>query len=222
MNVLVVAAHPDDEVLGCGGTLARHRDRGDKIAWLIVTRVTTEAGFTEQRVASRAEEIKTIAQRLGGARVFQLDYPTMSLHSGSLPALVPDVSRVFNEFQPECVYVMNRSDAHTDHGICFRAVASCTKSFRYPFLKRVLMYECLSETEFALPLPENVFLPNYYVDISAYLEEKCSLMEVYASELGEHPFPRSLDNIKALAHLRGAVAGVAYAEAFQLLKYVWD
>ena len=82
------------------------------------------------------------------------------------------------------------------------------------------MYETLSETEFGITLPENVFMPNYFVDISDHMEGKLALMEVYESELGEHPFPRSLDNIKALAHFRGASVGVKYAEAFQLLKYI--
>ena len=82
------------------------------------------------------------------------------------------------------------------------------------------MYECLSETEFAPALPEKVFIPNYYVNITDYMEEKVSIMEIFESELGAHPFPRSIENIKALATYRGASVGVNYAEAFQLIKYI--
>lgn len=82
------------------------------------------------------------------------------------------------------------------------------------------MYECISETEFAPQLPEKVFIPNYFVDISSFLEEKMNLMKIYESELGNHPFPRSLKNIEALATFRGASVGVEYAEAFQLIKYI--
>lgn len=82
------------------------------------------------------------------------------------------------------------------------------------------MYECISETEFAPKLPEKVFIPNYFVDISSFLEEKLELMKIYESEVGEHPFPRSLRNIEALATYRGASVGVEYAEAFQLIKYI--
>lgn len=82
------------------------------------------------------------------------------------------------------------------------------------------MYECISETEFSPALAENVFLPNYFVDITAYIEKKLEIMEVFESEIAEHPFPRSLANIKALAHFRGASVGVKYAEAFQLLKFI--
>ena len=149
-----------------------------------------------------------------------LDYPTMSLSTSSLIEMVPKISKIFTEIEPEIVYCLNRSDAHSDHRITFDAVMACTKSFRYPFIKQVLMYECISETEFAPQLPEKVFTPNYFVDISSFLEEKMNLMKIYESELGKHPFPRSLKNIEALATFRGASVGVEYAEAFQLIKYI--
>ncbi|SEW44466.1 N-acetylglucosaminyl deacetylase, LmbE family [Chitinophaga sp. YR573] len=219
-NVVIISAHPDDEVLGAGGTLLKHAVAGDNIYWLIITNIAVNTGFSEERVRSRQIEIEEVAKRLRIKKTFKLDYPTMSLSSSSLLTMVPEISKVFEETKPEIIYCLNRSDAHSDHRVVFDAVASCTKSFRYPYIKRVLMYECISETEFAPALPEKAFIPNYYVDISAYLEEKLDIMKLYASELGDHPFPRSLDNIKALAHFRGATAGVQYAEAFQLLKYI--
>lgn len=220
MKVIVISAHPDDEVLGCGGTLLKHKANGDDIIWLIVTNVFESHGFSKERVASRQEEIKKVADMFGFSSVHQLNYPTMSLDSTSLNTLIPKISEVFMEVKPEVIYVMNRSDAHSDHRITFDAVAACTKSFRYPFIKKVLMYECLSETEFAPALPEKVFLPNYYVDITNHFNKKIEITKVYASELGEHPFPRSLKNIEALATYRGASVGVNYAEAFQLIKFI--
>jgi LmbE family N-acetylglucosaminyl deacetylase len=94
---------------------------------------------------------------------------------------------------------------------------ACTKSFRYPFVKKVMTYECISETEFGAAVPERTFVPNYFVDISKQLRAKQEIMKIYSSEIGKHPFPRSLRNIEALATFRGATAGVEYAEAFQLL-----
>jgi LmbE family N-acetylglucosaminyl deacetylase len=82
------------------------------------------------------------------------------------------------------------------------------------------MYECISETEFAPALPEKVFQPNYFVDITDFFEKKLEIMRIYKSEMGEHPFPRSEENIKALATFRGATAGVRFAESFQLVKYI--
>ncbi len=220
MKVLIVSAHPDDEAIGAGGTLLKHKKNGDELTWLIVTNVFTTHGFSEERVRSRQEEINVVANRFGFTTVVKLGYPTMTLSGESLLTMIPAIAKVFMEAKPEVIYVMNRSDVHSDHRIVFDAVMACTKSFRYPFIKKVLMYECLSETEFAPALAENVFMPNYFVDISEYMDKKLEILKVYESEIAAHPFPRSLENVKALAHFRGATAGVVYAEAFQLLKYL--
>lgn len=219
-NVVVISAHPDDEILGVGGTLLKHKKNGDKIYWLITTNIFEEQGFSKERVFSRQREIEKVSEALGAEKVFMLNYPTMSLSTSTLIEMVPKLSKIFTEIEPEIIYCLNRSDAHSDHRITFDAVMACTKSFRYPFIKQVLMYECISETEFAPQLPEKMFIPNYFVDISSFLEEKKNLMKIYASELGDHPFPRSLKNIEALASFRGASVGVEYAEAFQLIKYI--
>ena len=219
-NIVVISAHPDDEILGVGGTLLKHKKNGDKIYWLITTNIFENQGFTKERISSRQKEIKKISEALEVEKLFMLNYPTMSLSTSTLIEMVPKISKVFTEIEPEIVYCLNRSDAHSDHRITFDAVMACTKSFRYPFIKQVLMYECISETEFAPQLPEKVFIPNYFIDISSFLEEKMNLMKIYESELGNHPFPRSLKNIEALASFRGASVGVEYAEAFQLIKYI--
>jgi LmbE family N-acetylglucosaminyl deacetylase len=219
-KVLVVAAHPDDETLGVGGTILKHKANGDQIYWLIVTNIFEKQGFSGDRVASRQKEIDIVANLYRFDETIKLDYPTMELSSSSIISLVPKISNVFAQLQPEVVYVMNRSDAHSDHRFIFDAIAACTKSFRYPYIKKVLMYECISETEFAPALPERAFLPNYYVDISAHFQKKIEIMKEFASEVGEHPFPRSLKNIESLAIFRGASVGAEYAEAFQLIKYI--
>lgn len=219
-RVIVISAHPDDEILGAGGSILKHVSNGDEVYWLITTNISEEQGFAKEITSSREEEIKEVEKQLGIRKTFLLNYPTMTLSSSSLIKMVPEISKIFNEVKPEIIYCLNRSDAHSDHRITFDAVMACTKSFRYPFIKKVLMYECLSETEFAPPLPEKVFLPNYYVDISKFIDKKIEIMKIYDSELGEHPFPRSLENIKALATYRGASVGVKFAEAFQLIKYI--
>lgn len=219
-NIMVVSAHPDDEILGCGGTLIKHRELGDKIDWLITTNISEGQGFSKDRVESRQDEILAVEQRLKVNKTFKLDYPTMCLSDESLLTMIPKISEIFNKSQPEVIYILNRSDAHSDHLITFKAVMACTKSFRYPFVKQVFMYECISETEFGAALPENHFLPTYFVDISPYLKEKIDIMSIYESEIDEHPFPRSNKNIEALATFRGATAGVKYAEAFQILKFI--
>jgi len=219
-KVIVISAHPDDETLGAGGALLKHLVNGDEVYWLIVTNVFEHQGFSKARVDSRQEEINAVAKAFGFKKIFNLNYPTMTLSSSSLIKMVPEISKVFLEVEPDIIYCLNRSDAHSDHRVVFDAVMACTKSFRYPFIKTVLMYECISETEFAPALPERMFMPNYYVDISEFFEQKIAIMKIFASEIGEHPFPRSIRNIEALATFRGASVGVKYAEAFQLIKMI--
>lgn len=219
-KVIVISAHPDDEVIGCGGTLLKHKADGDELHWLIVTNIFETQGFSKERVSSRQQEIEKVKNMFGFSGLHQLNYPTMSLDSSSINGMIPLISNIFHEVKPEVIYVMNRSDAHSDHRIIFDAVAACTKSFRYPFIKKVLMYECISETEFAPALPEKYFQPNYFVDVTKHFPKKIEIMNVYESELGEHPFPRSIRNLEALATFRGAYAGVEYAEAFQLIKWI--
>lgn len=219
-NVLVVSAHPDDEILGAGGTLLKHVANGDNVFWLITTNVFESQGFSKERVESRQEEISKVSKMVGFKNFFNLSYPTMCLSSSTLIKMVPEISAIFSEIKPEIIYCVNRSDAHSDHRVTFDAIMACTKSFRYPYIKQVLLYECLSETEFAPALPEKLFMPNFYVDISNYFQRKIDIMHVYSSEIGEHPFPRSIKNMEALALFRGASVGVEYAEAFQLIKYI--
>lgn len=219
-KVIVISAHPDDEILGVGGTLLKHKKCGDNLAWVIITGIDEANGFTNERVRTRELEISQVSDRIGFSKVYKLNYPTMGLNPEIVNEMIPKISSIFNEFEPEVIYVMNRSDAHSDHRYTFDAVAACTKSFRYPFIKKVLMYECISETEFAPQLPEKIFIPNYFVDISNYLAKKLEIMKIYESELGEHPFPRSIKNIESLAIYRGASVGVNYAEAFQIIKII--
>jgi LmbE family N-acetylglucosaminyl deacetylase len=219
-KVIVISAHPDDEVLGAGGTLLKHKNSGDNLAWLIITGIAEANGFTKERVRTRELEIQQVSDSIGFSKVYKLNYPTMGLNPEIVNEMIPKISSIFNEFEPEVIYVMNRSDAHSDHRYTFDAVAACTKSFRYPFIKKVFMYECISETEFAPQLPEKVFIPNYFVDISEFQSAKIKLMQIYNSELSEHPFPRSIANINALATFRGATVGVNFAEAFQIIKII--
>jgi len=217
MKTLIIAPHPDDEILGCGGTLLRKKFEGAELGWLIVTGISVEAGWTAERVSQRDAEITAVAEAIGFDRVFNLCLPTTQLDRLPMGSLVQQFSAVFQEFTPEEVMLPNRSDVHTDHRIVFDAAAACTKWFRYPSVRRVLAYETVSETEFGID-PACCFKPNYFVDIGRFLERKLEVLEFYRSELGQFPFPRSVEAVKALAAVRGATAGFEAAEAFELLR----
>ena len=217
MKTIVIAPHPDDEVLGTGGTLLRRKAEDETIAWLIVTGITGEMGWSEEKINQRAHEIAIVTALFGFDSVFELNFPTTQLDQVPMSDLVAAISNVFKKFEPEEVFVPHPADVHTDHRMVFDAVASCTKWFRYPSVKRVLAYETLSETDFGLGTSQG-FRPNVFVNIEPYLDDKIRAMDIYASEIGEFPFPRSHEAIQALAILRGAASGFKTAEAFELLR----
>lgn len=217
IRTIVIAPHPDDEVLGVGGTLLRRKFEGAKVAWLVVTGISVESGWSDEKVKQRANEIKRITELFGFDEVFELNFPTTQLDRVPMSDLVAGISDVFKSFEPEEVFLPHPSDVHTDHRIVFNAAASCTKWFRYPSVKRVLAYETLSETDFGLGTDQG-FRPNVFVDIAPFLNEKLRAMDIYGSELGAFPFPRSHEVIQALATLRGAASGFKAAEAFELLR----
>ena len=217
-KIVVVAPHPDDETLGCGGTLLRHIAEGDDVHWLIITHLHEDLGFSKDRVAEREKEIQQVADHYNLSSVVNLAFPTTRLDSIPMNDVVGGVGNVFHDIEPTTIYMPYRGDIHTDHAVVFDAVASCTKWFRYPSIRRVLAYETCSETDFTLDPDTNGFRPNVFVDITEHLDDKISIMQVYGSELGVHPFPRSESAIRALATLRGAAAGCEAAEAFMLLR----
>lgn len=219
MKTIVVAPHPDDEVLGVGGTLLRRKAEGAKVAWLIVTAISAETGWSEEKVRQRSDEINRVRELFCFDEVFMLNFPTTQLDRVPMSELVKAVSDVFSSFQPTEVFVPHSSDVHTDHRIVFDAVASCTKWFRYPSIKRILAYETISETDFSLGGGES-FRPNVFINITQFITGKLKAMSIYSSEVGAFPFPRSNEAIRSLASLRGAASGCDAAEAFMLLKEI--
>lgn len=222
MKTLVIAPHPDDELLGCGGTLLRRSSEGVTVGWLLVTAITVEDGWAEQKVLARDLEIERVRKGLGisSDNLYKLGYSTSKLDRVPTSELISRISSVFEEFKPEEVFLPHPGDIHSDHRITFEAVSACTKWFRYPSIKTVLTYETLSETNFQLPADTSTFTPNLFSDITQYLQQKLELLSIYSSELSFHPFPRSLDAIRSLALLRGTQRGTESAEAFQLLRHL--
>lgn len=219
-NVLVLAVHPDDETLGCGGVLLKHAQAGDKIHWLIATEMRAESGFTQERMDQRDAEIKKVSGLYGFSDVHQLGLPTTKVDQTSKDKLVNRISEIINMVKPEIIYLPFMGDVHSDHRLIYEAAYGCIKTFRYPFVRKVLMMEVLSETEHALNTKETTFVPNYFVDITSTIDNKLEIMKVYQSELAEPPFPRSLEVIRAQAVYRGSACNCNYAEAFMLIKEI--
>lgn len=219
-SVMVVAPHPDDETLGCGGALLRHLQNGDELHWVIMTNMEARQGFSTQRIASRETEIQQVAARYQFKNVFRGQFATMELDQYSMVELVDFVSSAVCAAQPNIIYMPFPGDIHSDHTMVYDAVKSCTKSFRYPSVTSLRVYETLSETDFALATQTHNFHPNLFVSIGEFLDEKLAIMRIYDSELGIHPFPRSERAIRAQATLRGTIAGVEAAESFMTIREI--
>lgn len=220
MKTLIVAPHADDELLGCGGTLLRRIAEGGTVAWLLMTTMTEKAGWPEEQIKQRASEIEQVRESLQVAphHLFALGFTTAELDGISMRVLVNKMSEVFRNFQPEEVLLPYPGDIHSDHRVTFDVASACTKSFRYPSVKRVLAYETPSETDFGIDPRDSGFKPNVFVNIGIHLERKLELLRIYQSEMGEFPFPRSEKTLRALACQRGSQVGVEAAEAFMCLR----
>ena len=217
MRSLVIAPHPDDETLGVGGTLLRRKSEGASIAWVIVTTMTSESGWSIEQIDKRADDILQIQQLYDFDEVYHLNFTTARLDTVPMSKLVSAISDVFKTFQPEEVFMPHPADVHTDHRLVFDAASACAKWFRFPSVKRVLAYETLSETDFGLGTNQ-AFRPNVFINIEEFFSEKLRAIDIYASEVSDFPFPRSHEAIQSLAKLRGAASGCKAAEAFELLR----
>lgn len=208
-KILVVSVHPDDETLGCGGTILKHLDNHDSVTIMLVT----------DGNKMQLDALINICNQYK-IKLIRLGFPEIDLCEVKLSKIITSFSNVFYSETPEIVYLPNRSDVHSDHRKTFEASQACIKSFRYPFIKKVLMMEIISETDFSPALPENIFLPNVFVDISSHFETKIYMVEKFDSELLDSPFTRSLDALTALNRYRGSQINAKYAESFMLIKEI--
>jgi len=170
-RILVIAPHPDDEILGVGGTILRYKAEGHSVAWIIVSEISEKAGWPAKKVIERSREIESISSMLGFDHVYKLGFPSMELDQVSTSTLVKCLSDVISSYMPTEIYVPHPGDAHSDHKAVFMAAISSTKWFRHPYVERVFAYETLSETDVGLS-PDSKFDPNWFVDISPFIDKK--------------------------------------------------
>ena len=221
MRVLVIAPHPDDEVLGCGGVMARHVADGDEVHVVVVGRGVPEK-FSDEAVAISRRELDAAHRVLGVSSVCYLDFPVPRLDAVPQHELADRLNELLQELRPTVIYVPHHGDIHADHRqvhyaslVAARPLAGCS-------VRRILAYETLSETEWAPAMPESAFCPTLFVDIRDYLAEKLEAMACYESKLQPPPHPRSLESIEALARLRGSTVHLHAAEAFLQVREIQD
>lgn len=223
-RVLIIAAHPDDETLGCGGFIAKHRLREIEFSILFIAEGSScryadphceQAG---RAVSARTAQARAALDQLGVSRIHFLDLPCGRLDQVPIIEINKLIEAEIRNFCPDTVLTHSLHDANNDHRIIYNATIMATRPGAQNHVARVLSYEVLSSSEWAF---FGAFAPNYFEQLSAEeLEAKCLALTCYESELRAYPFPRSRDGVRALAMVRGMQAGYEYAEAFYLIREI--
>ncbi len=222
MNVLVVAAHPDDEVLGCGGTVARLADEGCRVSVAILGEGATSRGpGREDDVDALRGQARRAGKELGVDRVMTFGLPDNAFDSLPLLDVVRIVEGVVEDIRPERIYTHFGGDLNVDHQVTHRAVLTASRPMQGCAVREILAFETPSATEWAFGRLSRPFSPTVFVDVAATLERKIEAMAVYESESRPFPHPRSPEALRMLAGSRGSAAGLAAAEAFELVRGIY-
>jgi N-acetylglucosamine malate deacetylase 1 len=219
VRVLVVAPHPDDEVLGCGGVIARHADHGDEVYVVVVTRGIPEL-FSPELVQQAREELRQAHAILGVKGSIFLDFPAPRTDTIPRHTVSDAIGGVLRELRPHTMYVPHFGDMHFEHGLTYECCLVAARPIGDYTVHRILAYETLSETEWGPPVAGAAFQPTVFVNIEPYLTKKLAAMACFKSQVQPEPHPRSLTNLESLARLRGSVVSVKAAEAFMLVREI--
>ncbi len=226
MNILVVVAHPDDEVLGCGGTIAKHHQKGDLVHTLILAEGATSRDETRNREKRQTElsELAQAAQKAGevlGINSLKLaDFPDNRLDGCELLDLIKVVEQAISQYHPTIIYTHHGGDLNVDHQKVHQAVVTASRPLPNSMVKTLLFFEVPSSTEWQSPSCSTAFVPNWFVDITETLPLKLKALKAYQPEMRPYPHPRSLNSVEYLAKWRGTIIGVEAAEAFMLGRQI--
>jgi LmbE family N-acetylglucosaminyl deacetylase len=218
-TVLVVAAHTDDEALGCAGTIAKHIACGDKVHLLCMTDGVGSRIVKSNEAGERLTAALKAAEILGVKSFSNLNFPDNRMDSVPLLDVVKEVEAKINEVQPQVIYTHHISDLNVDHQVTHKAVMTACRPQPGFCVKEIYAFEVLSSTEWQTPglVP---FTPNVFVDISDFIDIKKQVLEAYSEEMRQPPYSRSIENVICNANVRGAIVGVSYAEAYQLIRKI--
>ncbi|MBE0655614.1 MAG: PIG-L family deacetylase [Bacteroidales bacterium] len=220
-NILFIAPHPDDEVLGCGGIIKKLTDRNKNVWILVITRGKKEI-YSEDKIQNVRQEALKAHTILGVSKTIFFDFPAPDLDLVSTSELAMNIVSVINDLEADTIYLPHRGDIHHDHRAVFYAGLVAARPVKNSPVKRIYTYETLSETEWAPPYGEDAFIPNRFVNICNEFPLKLEAMQCFKSQLREFPNSRSLKSIEALANFRGSTVGFTHAEAFMTIREIED
>ena len=225
-TILIVSAHPDDEVLGCGGSLAKWAKDGHEVHVLIIAEGATSRDLSRDR-DSRKKELSLLAfsakkagDILGVASVELLNFPDNRMDSVDLLDVVKEVELFIEKLQPKVVVTHHGGDLNVDHQIVHQAVITSCRPQPGHSVKRILLFEVPSSTEWQSPSATTAFIPNWFENITDTLDLKLKALDAYKSEMREWPHSRSLQAVEHLSRWRGATVGIRAAEAFMLNRNI--
>jgi len=221
MKILIIVAHPDDEVLGCGGTIARLIKEGFEVYTLILGEGITsrdnmrDRKRREEEITELKGEAKEANKILGVKEVFFYDFPDNRFDTVPFLDIVKVVEKIKNSINPEIIFTHYERDLNVDHQITYRAVITATRPLKEESVKEIYSFEIPSSTEWRYPLS---FSPDIFFDISTTIDIKIRALEKYKTELRKYPHPRSLEGVKLIAKNWGIKVGLEYAEAFKVVR----
>jgi len=220
-KILIIAAHPDDEILGCGGTIARLVNEGNEVYTLILGEGITSRDYIRDR-KKRESEIKELKKQvsraneiIGVKEVFTFDFPDNQFDSIPLLNIIKKVEKVKNQIKPDIIFTHYKNDLNIDHKKTYEAVITTTRPIENETVKTIYSFEVLSSTEWNYP---TTFSPNVFFDISRTFKKKIEAMACYKSELRNYPHPRSIKSMELKMEMWGVTVGLEYAEAFNLVR----
>jgi len=223
-TILVISAHPDDEVLGCGGTIVKHVYDGNEVHVLILAEGMTSRDYKRDRIGreqdiAKLKDMTNEAHKiLGTCSTKLLDFPDNRMDSVDLLDVIKVIENEINEINPEIIYTHHSNDLNVDHRITHQAVFTACRPEPGAIVKKIYCFEVPSSTEWQVHMANNTFMPNTFVDISDNLEQKLDALKAYKSEMKKWPHSRSIKAVAHLARWRGASVGFDAAEAFSLSR----
>lgn len=222
-RILIVSAHPDDEILGCGATILKHINDGDEVFSLVLgegitARYENQFEADRQELQKLNESLKSVAKELGIQKYWHFGYPDNRFDSVSFLEIVKSVERVKNEICPSVIYTHFCNDLSIDHKITFNAVLTACRPVKDEPVKEIYSFETPSSTEWIYG-PKNSFTPNMFVNVDKTMDKKIKTLELY-NEMRKYPHPRSLESVRVFAKKNGIIIGCNYAEAFEIIRVI--
>lgn len=220
-NILIVAAHPDDEVLGVGGTLIKHIKNGDQASVLVLSDGETSKD-TKIDIQKRQNQAKKVSKLFGLSELIMKKLPDQKFDTIPLLDINKQIEEVVKKIKPDIVYTHCPTDLNLDHQITCQSVMTACRPQPGFSVKKILAFETLSSTEWQIKDKANIFCPTEYVDITNFIDKKIEILKEYPDELRDFPHPRSIKGVEILAKYRGMEVGYNYAEAFQIIRLLND